>query len=636
MIRAFVEARCGSGFETRFVSANGIVFRRTPTRRQWSAPAASLPRQARIRLDFTPESGIPMWERLLQQGRFMPSRDGKIRVPRRIALVNVGAYIAVYGLRKIAAAARAIVPETKTYYVSTGTRLHSVKNVLLTSKKESSTLSEEDLDAIAAELATADLIGISSMTIDSDWTKLLIKAIRKANPDCYIVWGGIHSIVCPEDAIQHADAICTGEGDLAFDELLTRVLAGEDVHDVRNFWFNRDGEIVRNGFRPLMSPDEMAQRPHMQYADEENELIYERHAGFVPVQLEHYLAFNGLSYHTIWTQGCPYRCTYCGNTAFLAIDKKYAAIRQTPVDYVIEEVQQALARHPHLNTIVFDDDCMAALPVEVLEEFSAKWRERVGVPFFVAGVIPSFVNREKLEILLEGGMNRMRMGIQSGSDRMLKFFKRPNKPGLIHSVARVIGDYSGYMIPPAYDIIVDIPVEEKEDVEATLRLVHEMPRPFTLSPFSLRLIPGTELEKQIKAALEAGELEMDGIDKNYKALAPTMANALLLLTAAVRLPNPVFEFLLRYAKPSHEPQRQVPVLLFVCRGLMFMRRGLSHLRFMDFSVLPGRAGWWLWKIGFVRFWQKHCVRHFRRGEYSVKPREGEINMPAPKTISPTQ
>jgi hypothetical protein len=53
-------------------------------------------------------------------------------------------------------------------------------------------------------------------------------------------------------------------------------------------------------------------------------------------------------------------------------------------------------------------------------------------------------------------MNRLRMGIQSGSDKMLKFFKRPNKPGLIKNVAGVIGDYRGFMIPPAYDIIVDI------------------------------------------------------------------------------------------------------------------------------------------------------------------------------------
>jgi anaerobic magnesium-protoporphyrin IX monomethyl ester cyclase len=568
----------------------------------------------------------------------LPSRSAGVlaRGPgNRLALASVGAYISVYGLRKLAPSAGQIMPLEGTYYVSTGTPLHSVKNVLLASTKDATDLREQDLREIGAQLGRADVLGISSMTIDAGWTKQVIAAVREANPDCYIVWGGMHPIVCPEDAILFADAVCTGEGDFAFDELLSRMMSGEDFHDVRNFWFRRDGEIVRNDFRPLMTPTEMAERPHPQYAEEGREFIYERDRGFVPLALEHYLACNSLSYHTIWTQGCPYRCTYCGNTAFLAIDKKYASIRQTPVSYIIEEVKRAVAKHPHINTVVFDDDCMAALPVPVLREFSKRWREEIGIPFFVAGVIPAFVQREKLEILLEAGMNRLRMGIQSGSDRMLKFFKRPNKPGLIGNVTKTISDYRGFMIPPAYDIIVDIPVEQKEDVEATIRLVYDMPRPFTLSVFSLRLIPGTDLEKQIKAAIAAGELEMEGINKNYKAVAPTMANALLFLTAAVRMPRWLFEYLLRFAKPSHEPQRRVPLLLFLCRGALFMRRGLSHLRFMDFSVLPGRVGYFFWRIGAIGFWQRHFVRRFQVGRHSMAARTEEIRLPAPRTFSTT-
>ena len=555
---------------------------------------------------------------------------------RRVALVNVGAYISVYGLRKLAPAVREIVPDTKTFYVSTGAHLHSVKNVLLSSKKDATKLEQADLEAIAEGLAGYDLIGFSVMTIDSEWAKKIIAEIRKRSPGTYIVIGGMHAIVCPDDCLEVADAVCTGEGDLAFDELLLRMKAGEDWHDVRNFWFKRGSETFRNGFRPLLTPDEMAKRPHPQYADEENEVIYERSKGFVPLALGHYLDCNGLSYHTIWTQGCPYRCTYCGNTAFLAIDKKYAAIRQTPVDYIIEEVKRAVAKHPHINTVVFDDDCMAALPTPVLKEFAKKWREEIDIPYFVAGVIPSFVNREKLEILLEGGMNRLRMGIQSGSDKMLKFFKRPNKPGLIKNVAGVIGDYRGFMIPPAYDIIVDIPVEAKDDVEKTIRLVHEMPRPFTLSVFSLRLIPGTELEKQIKDALERGELEMEGIDKNYHAVAPTWANALLYLAAAVKLPDWLFERLLKKALPSHEEQKRVPGVLFLCRGILFVKRGLSHLRFMDFSVLPGRWGYFFWRLGLVQFWQKYLVKRFRIDRDSRSARPDEISMPAPRTFSATE
>src|SRR5687767_14943528 len=141
---------------------------------------------------------------------------------RRVALVNVGAYISVYGLRKLAPAVREIVPDTMTFYVSTGAHLHSVKNVLLSTKKDKTDLQQADLEAIAAGLAGYDVIGFSVMTIDSGWAKKIIAEVRKQSPDTYIVIGGMHAIVCPEECLEFADAVCTGEGDLAFDELLMR------------------------------------------------------------------------------------------------------------------------------------------------------------------------------------------------------------------------------------------------------------------------------------------------------------------------------------------------------------------------------------------------------------------------------
>lgn len=563
--------------------------------------------------------------------------QGSLRAPtrpRKLALVTVGDYISIYGMRKIAASAERFFPDLRAYFVTTGGRLHSIKNILFSSKKEAAKLTPPDLEAIAAELADYDMVGFSSMTIDAEWTKKIIAELRKAGPEVYVIWGGIHPMVAPEDAIEHADAVCVGEGDLAFDELLERLMAGEDYRDVENFWFREGDEVLRNGFRPLMTPEQMQERLHPLYAQEGMEYIYEKKKGkFVPVTRGDYLDYDGLSYHTLWTQGCPYRCSYCSNTAFLAIDKKYAQIRQPSVDYIIGEVKAAVAKHPYINTVVFDDDCMGALPTPVLREFSEKWRERVGIPFFVSGIIPSYVEREKLEILLAGGMNRLRMGLQSGSDRLLKFFKRPNKPGLIPNMARTIADYRGFMIAPAFDLIVDIPVEQEDDVKTTIRMIHDLARPFTLNVFSLRVIPGTTLADQIQEAMDAGDIDIEGIDQNYHTVAPTAANVLLFLVATTRLPKRLFEYLLGFAKPAHEEQRQFPVLLFLVRMLFFVKRGLYDLRFMDFSVLPGKVGWLLWKIGFVGFWQKYLVRHFDPKRHSKRLREDEVVMPVPKVFS---
>ena len=57
------------------------------------------------------------------------------------------------------------------------------------------------------------------------------------------------------------------------------------------------------------------------------------------------------------------------------------------------------------------------------------------------------------------------------------------------------------MIPPNYDIILENPVEKPEDTKATLDMLYEMPRPYTLNIYALRIIPNTQHAKDIEAKL---------------------------------------------------------------------------------------------------------------------------------------
>jgi coproporphyrinogen III oxidase-like Fe-S oxidoreductase len=245
-----------------------------------------------------------------------------------------------------------------------------------------------------------------------------------------------------------------------------------------------------------MTGEEMTQLPLLHYGKDES--IYEPGRGYVPLGLRHYLNYNGLSYNTVWSVGCPFKCTYCGNTKFIDNDKTYRKLRHPTVQYIIDELAQAVRVHPHLSTVVFHDDSFLALAPRVLQKFAQKYKEQIGVPFCIQGVIPNYVRADKLELLLGSGLNRVRMGIQNGSERILKFYERPTPPPRIMEAAEVLSQYSRYMIPPAYDIILDNPVEAKEDVVENIEFLHKLPRPFTLNIFSLRAIPNTELEKQMR------------------------------------------------------------------------------------------------------------------------------------------
>jgi len=523
----------------------------------------------------------------------------------KIKMVCLEDGIIATGYRKMAAFVETLNPETETYYVSTND-YRSLLNYLRGTYGSKGQVDADAVDEIAQDLVDADLIGFSSMTGYSDLTKAIVKRVRERSKHPYLIWGGIHPIIHPEDAIESGvDAICTGEGEFAFAEFHERLEAGRDPTEIGNFWFKRDGEVVRNGFLPLMTAEQMESMPFPKFAEREH--IYRRGEGFVPVTAADHLASGGLCYTAIWSIGCPFHCAFCGNTKFISNDPRYKKIPHPSARYVVEEIKAARRKLPHLSTVQFQDDSFMAIPLKDLRQFAELWREELGIPFAVYGVIPNYVQREKIEILTWAGMNRVRMGVQSGSARILDFYKRPTPPDKTAAAAAVLASFAPrYHIPPTYDIVMDNPIETREDVVETLEFLYHLARPFTLLVYSLKVIPNTELERAMR---ERG-VDLEDISSGYLTLPPRWANMLLYLIAVIRPPRWLWNRLLRCVESSAKPQKLYPTTTLVMRALYIVRRAIDHLRFMDFSIIPGFPGYFCWKIGLVRFWQRYMTpRH---------------------------
>ena len=514
------------------------------------------------------------------------------------------------GFRKISAYIKSIHSNTKVAYVPTG----NVKGLIkILKEEESCELTEKDIQKVSQFLAEGDLVGLSSMTQYSGTVYKIITKIRQLNPSAYIVWGGIHPIIQPEDAIKHADAVCTGEGEFAFKTFLELFKNGKDYTTAPSFWFRKDNNIIKNRNLPLMTPKEMDQLPPLLYEDVE--LIYYRSKGFKKINSNDFINFTGLSYNTVWSIGCPLHCTYCGNTKFIEYDNAYRRLRHSSPRTIIEEIKRTKSKHPYLSTVIFHDDSFLALRYEVLEEFCKLWKAEIKIPFAIYGLIPTYVREDKIALLVDAGMNRVRMGIQSGSDNILEFYKRPTKLYRIKEATEIINKFRKYMIPPAYDIILENPIETPEDTRATVDLIYEMPRPFTLNLFALRIIPNTQLAKDV----EKRGLDIPEIDEYYHiGFHRTMGNVLVFFLTVFKMPRWLYRYLRNKIYPAHTKQPHYPILFAFVRTLYFVKRGFDHVRFMDFSVLPGKPGYYLWKFKIISFWQRFILKRYHLPKAKLK------------------
>lgn len=372
----------------------------------------------------------------------------------------------------------------------------------------------------------AELIAISLMTNYLDNAIQLTKHLHK-HIDSPIIWGGVHPTVNPNECLDHADMICVGEGEDSMVELANLMATKTDHSSVRNIWLMRDGQIVRNPIRPLIQNLEEYPHPDCDY---ESHFILDDDGGIRQINqdiLERYT--TGKRYLAIPTRGCPYGCTYCSNNAFNKLYAGQKILRKRLGNSIIDELLEARKRMPFITNILFDDDGFFSCTEDEIRIFSENYRNQIGLPLRIGGVSPSNLTRQKLELLTNAGMDRIRMGIQTGSEKTRKLYKRSHTNQQVANAASIIQEFSDKIKLPVYDIILDNPWESDDSLTETLLFLSTLPTPYYLTLFSLTLYPGTEL--YVKAKSE-GIITNDSYrdhKKDYYGYKPTYINSLFRL-----------------------------------------------------------------------------------------------------------
>ena len=443
----------------------------------------------------------------------------------QILLISVYEGLISFGLRCLSAVLKEAGVQTNMVFLpretegfrSDGFRYHYPQKVL---------------DQLAELAQNADLIGISVM---SNYVENAVEITRRLHKTSrgLVIWGGIHPTIRPEECLDYADLVCVGEGEDALLELARQLERGEGFAGVRNIWSKQDGKVVPTPLRPLV-----ANLDRFPYPDYDLQDQYVLHLGKIQPLTEellyYYLSWPYASdqepvYTTLMSRGCTWNCTYCNNNALRVVYHEDWKVRRRSVANFVGELKNVVTRYPGIKMIKIEDDVFLD-NLNTVCEFAALYKQALSTPLYVTGFQPSSVNEEKVGLLVDAGMKRVRMGVQTGSiDIMHGIYKRPGSIQQLHKAFAVFHKFGKQIDPPVYDLIVDNPWEKEEDRLKTLKLLLEIPQPYHLNLFSLTFYPGTELYERAKAeGLFQDEIN-DVYQKNYLKMEQTYSNYLVKL-----------------------------------------------------------------------------------------------------------
>lgn len=387
------------------------------------------------------------------------------------------------------------------------------------------------------------LVGISVMTNCFVNAAQITKAI-KDSLDMPVIWGGIHPTVRPEECLRHADMVCLGEGEGALVELARILREGREHHDVENIWSKKDGVLCKNALRPVIR--DLDSIPFQDYLNETHYVLHENSLQRLTDDLQ--CKYMNHTYLTIPSRGCPFKCSYCCNNALGKVYPQAKAMRKRSVENIIAEISTALRSISGISQIKFADDSFFSYSTMEIEEFSRKYKENISLPLAIGGATPSTLTREKLAPLVKAGLEDIRMGIQTGSERTLKLYNRRQNNHDVIKAAETIHRVNPRLMP-RYDIILDNLWETEEDLRETLELLSKLSLPFKLNLFSLTFYPGTDLYEKARADGIITDDIKDVYLKNFLGCKFTYINKLFFLLdefarKGIRLPWYVISLLL--------------------------------------------------------------------------------------------
>ena len=278
------------------------------------------------------------------------------------------------------------------------------------------------------------IIALTSKTLGWPAVIEIAQMARATCPNALIVVGGPHMSIYAKESLSWEcfDMAVVGDGEETFLEICDRVESGSDLEDVLGTVVRtKSGEIVQNPPRPL--PKNIDQYPMTAW-------------DLIPVQDYHCLTLLKPFATMVTTRGCPWHCGYCSQV----YSEK---LRFRDVGLVVDEMEY-LERKFGVKEIVFFDETFTIGKKRMIKFSEEVTRRNLKVKFNIRARVDT-VDRDVVRALKAAGLRSIHMGVEAGTDRLLKIMNKQitrEQTERAYRICREEGvDTRGYFMIGYYD-----------------------------------------------------------------------------------------------------------------------------------------------------------------------------------------
>ncbi len=300
-----------------------------------------------------------------------------------------------------------------------------------------------------------DVICFSAVATQYDFIAALAADVKCAYPNIYLVIGGVHATLNPEEAVSSDfNAICVGEGEGPVVELVAQLEAGKTPSGIPNLWIKRDSGLEKNPPRPFMQDLDSLPFPDRN--------MWQRWMSKKARRMCSVLA----------SRGCPFDCSYCSNHALRKITQG-SYVRQRSPGNIAEEIRQIAVEFPTIKeiyleteTLIINSPWCLALCAQ-LEKLNKELKNPISFGANIR-VVPGQELDSIFSALKRCNFRFINIGLESGSERVRREILRRNYSN--DDVISAVALARKYGLQVALFNLIGVPGETFDDFKKTVKI----------------------------------------------------------------------------------------------------------------------------------------------------------------------